>query len=84
MDYAATLLGRLPGTTVRRDRGLRRLIETLEPVMPAEHIEQILKAYEFGASAHAGQKRLSGEPYISHPVAVAQILADMHIDAPRS
>ncbi|HLT90562.1 MAG TPA: bifunctional (p)ppGpp synthetase/guanosine-3',5'-bis(diphosphate) 3'-pyrophosphohydrolase [Woeseiaceae bacterium] len=82
MDYAATLLGRLPGTTVRRDRGLRRLIETLEPVMPAEHIEQILKAYEFGASAHEGQKRLSGEPYISHPVAVAQILADMHIDAP--
>ncbi|HEX7061588.1 MAG TPA: bifunctional (p)ppGpp synthetase/guanosine-3',5'-bis(diphosphate) 3'-pyrophosphohydrolase [Woeseiaceae bacterium] len=82
MDYAATLLGKLPGTTVRRDRGLRRLIETLEPLMPPEHIAQVLKAYEFGASAHEGQKRLSGEPYISHPVAVAQILADMRIDAP--
>lgn len=81
MDYAATILARLPGTTVRRDRGLRRLIETLEATMPAAHIEQILSAYEFGASAHEGQKRLSGEPYISHPVAVAQILADMRIDA---
>lgn len=81
MDYAATILAKLPGTTVRRDRGLRRLIETLESSMPAEHIEQILQAYEFGASAHEGQKRLSGEPYISHPVAVAQILADMRIDA---
>lgn len=82
MDYAATILGKLPGTPVRRDRGLKRLLDTLEPLMPPEHIEQILQAYEFGAIAHGGQKRLSGEPYISHPVAVAQILADMHIDAP--
>ncbi|HET6629603.1 MAG TPA: bifunctional (p)ppGpp synthetase/guanosine-3',5'-bis(diphosphate) 3'-pyrophosphohydrolase [Woeseiaceae bacterium] len=82
MDYAATILAKLPGTAVRRDRGLRRLIETLESAMSAEQIGQILEAYEFGASAHQGQKRLSGEPYISHPVAVAQILADMHIDAP--
>ncbi|HZD54249.1 MAG TPA: HD domain-containing protein, partial [Woeseiaceae bacterium] len=82
MDYAATILAKLPGTAVRRDRGLKRLIETLQSTMAPEHIEQILQAYEFGASAHEGQKRLSGEPYISHPLAVAQILADMHIDAP--
>jgi GTP pyrophosphokinase len=49
--------------------------------MPAELIEQVIKAYEFGAVAHQGQTRLSGEPYISHPVAVAQTLADMHLDS---
>ncbi len=49
--------------------------------MPAEQIELIVQAYEFGASAHDGQTRLSGEPYISHPVAVAQFLADMRMDS---
>ena len=38
-------------------------------------------AYEFGADAHKGQTRKTGEPYISHPVAVAQELADMRLDA---
>ncbi|MDH4109467.1 MAG: HD domain-containing protein, partial [Gammaproteobacteria bacterium] len=48
--------------------------------MPAEQIELVERAYQFGAKAHDGQTRRSGEPYISHPVAVAQILADMHMD----
>jgi len=48
--------------------------------MPDEQIEQVVQAYDFGANAHDGQTRLSGEPYISHPVAVAQFLADMHMD----
>ena len=48
--------------------------------MPDEQIERVVQAYEFGANAHDGQTRLSGEPYISHPVAVAQFLADMHMD----
>ena len=39
------------------------------------------EAAEFGTSAHHGQKRLSGEPYIAHPVAAAAILADLHLDA---
>jgi len=80
MDYAATLLAKLPGGSIRRARDLRQLIESLETYVSAEHIEGIVKAYEFGALAHAGQTRLSGEPYISHPVAVAQSLADMHLD----
>lgn len=49
--------------------------------MPEEQIELVVQAYEFGASAHDGQTRLSGEPYISHPVAVAQFLADMRMDS---
>jgi GTP diphosphokinase / guanosine-3',5'-bis(diphosphate) 3'-diphosphatase len=81
MDYAATILAKIPGTSSRRDRGLRRLFDTLETYMPADQIEQVMRAYEFGAAAHRGQTRLSGEPFISHPIAVAQELADMRMDA---
>jgi guanosine-3',5'-bis(diphosphate) 3'-pyrophosphohydrolase len=80
MDYAATLLAKLPGTSARRTRDIKQLVETLQAYVPAEQVEQILKAYEFSALAHEGQTRLSGEPYISHPVAVAKMLADMHLD----
>ncbi|MBC7354866.1 MAG: bifunctional (p)ppGpp synthetase/guanosine-3',5'-bis(diphosphate) 3'-pyrophosphohydrolase [Desulfomicrobiaceae bacterium] len=41
----------------------------------------IQKAYVFSAAAHAGQMRLSGEPYLSHPLEVASILADLKLDA---
>ena len=81
MDYAAAILSRLPGASARRSKDVRRLVETLESYLPAELIEQVVKAYEFGAMAHDGQTRMSGEPYISHPVAVAQTLADMHLDS---
>ncbi len=40
----------------------------------------INKAYQFALKAHAGQKRLSGEPYITHPLGVAYILADLELD----
>ena len=80
MDYAATLLAKLPGA-LKRDHGLRRLLETLEVYLPQEQIEAVMQAYEFGAKAHDGQTRQTGEAYISHPVAVAQELAEMHLDA---
>jgi GTP pyrophosphokinase len=79
MDYAATILSRLPGVT-RRDHGVRKLVETLESYLPDEQVAKVLEAYEFGADAHKGQTRKSGEPYITHPVAVAQELAEMHLD----
>ncbi|SNR62855.1 GTP pyrophosphokinase [Humidesulfovibrio mexicanus] len=43
-------------------------------------LEIIQKAYIFAAEAHAGQTRLSGEPYLSHPMSVAKVLADMQLD----
>ncbi|MGK2915913.1 MAG: RelA/SpoT family protein [Porticoccaceae bacterium] len=46
---------------------------------PAQ-VRKILRAYEFAEQGHRGQLRQSGDPYISHPVAVAHILADMHMD----
>lgn len=45
-------------------------------------LELIQRAYVYAASAHAGQTRLSGEPYLSHPLAVAYTLADMGFDEP--
>lgn len=52
------------------------LAQYLEP----DQVDQVRRAYLFGAEAHKGQQRLSGEPYISHPLAVARILAEMHLD----
>ncbi len=48
--------------------------------LPPEQISEFYRAYLFGAEAHEGQQRRSGEPYIYHPVAVARILAEMHMD----
>ena len=80
MDYAATILSKLPGAS-KRDHGVRRLVETLESYLPEEQLAQIIDAYEFGAVAHKGQTRKTGEAYITHPVAVAQELAEMHLDS---
>ena len=79
MDYASSLLGLLPGG--RRTPGLKELLSSVETYLPAEQVSRIKEAAEFGASAHKGQKRLSGEPYIAHPVAAAAILADLRMDA---
>jgi RelA/SpoT family (p)ppGpp synthetase len=80
MDYAATILSKLPGAS-KRDHGLRRLLDTTQSYLPIEQVETITRAYEFGAEAHEGQTRKTGEPYITHPVAVAQSLAEMHLDS---
>ncbi len=52
----------------------------LDAYLEHDQIAQIRRAYQFGEAAHEGQQRLSGEPYISHPLAVARILAEMHLD----
>ena len=48
--------------------------------MDDEQVQEVYQAYLFGAQAHEGQVRQSGEPYIYHPLAVARILASMHMD----
>ncbi len=80
MDYAATLFSKLPAA-LKRDRSLERLIEKLQTYLPEDQVGMIMRAYDFGAAAHAGQTRKTGEPYITHPVAVARELANMHLDA---
>src|ERR1700751_4807115 len=78
MDYASSLLGLLPGG--RRTPGLKELLASVGTYLPSEQVARIREAAEFGTSAHHGQKRLSGEPFIAHPVATAAILADLHLD----
>jgi len=49
--------------------------------LPEAQVERVLRAFQVGAIAHEGQERKSGEPYITHPVAVAGILAELGLDA---
>jgi RelA/SpoT family (p)ppGpp synthetase len=79
MDYAASILARLPKR--KRAIGLDRLLEQIEAYLPAEQVARVMEAYHYSAAAHEGQRRRSGEPYISHPVAVATILAELRMDA---
>ena len=59
---------------------IESLLEKVRSYMPNADFDMIQLAYDFAAEAHAGQTRKSGEPYITHPLAAAHILADMHID----
>ena len=57
------------------------LCALLETYLGPAEVGDVYRAYLFGAQAHDGQKRRSGEPYIFHPLEVARILADMHLDS---
>jgi GTP pyrophosphokinase len=59
---------------------INNLIKQVRTYLTSEQIEKIQQAYAFGEKAHAGQQRISGEPYIYHPLEVAQILAQMYMD----
>ena len=58
------------------------LLQEVSTYLKPKDVEHIKKALEFSGSAHHGQLRQSGEPYISHPIAVARILTPLHLDAP--
>ena len=57
------------------------ILDKTQTYLSSEEQEIIEKAYIFSASVHLGQVRLSGEPYLTHPMEVAGILADMKLDA---
>ena len=57
------------------------IIDKAQTYLPPEDLEMIEKAYIYSASVHQGQVRLSGEPYLTHPMEVAGILTDMKMDA---
>ena len=59
---------------------INRLIEKLESTGKKYDIEKILCAYNYAKELHEGQYRVSGEPYISHPIAVAEIVAGLELD----
>ena len=58
------------------------LVQTIRDYNPGADFEQIEKAYQFAAAHHGEQKRKDGSPFITHPLAVAQIVADeLHLDS---
>jgi GTP diphosphokinase / guanosine-3',5'-bis(diphosphate) 3'-diphosphatase len=69
-------------TSARRALDLRfiELLDKVRQIRPSEDLDLLRRAYDFAAEQHAEQRRESGEPYLSHPLAVAHILADMRLD----
>ena len=59
---------------------LQGLTDKLSAYLEPKQVGRIEKAYNFSEQCHLGQMRQSGDPYITHPLAVANILADMHMD----
>ena len=57
------------------------LIQEVSAYLKPKDVEHIREALKFSGQAHEGQLRKSGEPYISHPIAVARILTPLHLDA---
>lgn len=57
------------------------ILEKVSPYYSEKEITQLQKAYVFAGRAHKGQVRRSGEPYLSHPLEVTDMLADMKLDA---
>ena len=73
----------LSGPTPAPDAELPDYVRTLETAaayLPADQRETLIRAWRVGAAAHAGQTRKSGEPYITHPVAAATVLAEQGVD----
>lgn len=60
---------------------IQEIIDSMGSRLSAEDMMMLQKAYVFSAAAHEGQTRNSGEPYLSHPLSVASILANMNLDA---
>ena len=56
------------------------IVRKVQISRPGDDLSLLRKAYEFSASEHKTQTRISGEPFVSHPLAVANVLADMKLD----
>ncbi|HCF51064.1 MAG TPA: (p)ppGpp synthetase [Syntrophomonas sp.] len=63
------------------DPQLQHILDKVSSYDPDANLALITKAYQYASKAHENQKRISGDPYISHPVEVALILADIEMDA---
>ncbi|WP_376784244.1 RelA/SpoT family protein [Demequina capsici] len=65
----------------REPTAIDGVLDTFRSHYPRERVALVERAYEVAEEAHRGQKRKSGEPYITHPIAVAQIVADLGLPA---
>ena len=60
---------------------LEEILDRVEKHHPGDNLDLIRRAYIFSAKEHKGQVRASGEPYLTHPLEVANLLAEMKMDA---
>ena len=67
-------------STFDKEKALAEFMEYIDTYLTDDECNQVLKAFELADKAHEGQFRASGEPYIMHPLAVADILAHLQID----
>ena len=67
-------------STFDKGKALAEFMEYIHTYLTDDECNQVLKAFELADKAHEGQLRASGEPYIMHPLAVAEILAHLQID----
>ena len=74
------ILSRLRSGEPEALHGIEGLVRTVKGYNAKADLKEIERAYRFAAEHHEGQKRLSGEDFIEHPLAVAQILADLGLD----
>lgn len=61
---------------------IKKLVRKIKSYCIGADIKVVVKAYDFASNAHKGMKRLSGEPYIQHPLHTAYILAELKLDMP--
>ena len=67
-------------TVDRTEEQFNNLIKTLSTTNPSVNVDKITEAYNFAKEAHGDQKRKDGSPFVSHPLAAAQIIAEMGLD----
>ena len=84
LEKPAVLASLVGSKTERTTRALQarflELVEKVRQTRPASDIDLLRRSFEFAAEQHRAQLRKSGEPYLSHPLEVAHILADMKLD----
>jgi guanosine-3',5'-bis(diphosphate) 3'-pyrophosphohydrolase len=81
-DRAASHLAGTPAAEIDAvDHKFQTLLATVHTNRPGDDLEIIRKAWQFCLQQHEGQKRASGEPYIIHPLEVAQVLAELKMDS---
>src|SRR5262247_4432472 len=82
MAGRATGFGNKVTVAVSKETKITDLVDKVQSYYPAADVELIRRAHDFSARVHQGQKRLSGEPYLIHPMAVADIITELKLDVP--
>lgn len=68
----------LPAVAI--EKTVDALVDDLASYLNKHQVNQVRRAFYYAQQAHDGQIRQSGEPYVTHPLAVATILSEMHMD----